>query len=142
MSATSVSQFAIELKMSAEALLEQLVRPLLWWNFGWDGELGEFARPPLQPEDQQKLIQGFVELTNAGYMSPENKPDLDYVREKVGLEIVESLPYSSPALPARPAAPSEESDGDDEDGDGSPGSEPEQPAEMRMRLLRGVEATA
>ncbi len=124
-----------------EALLEQLVRPLLWWNFGWDGELGEFARPPLQPEDQQKLIQGFVELTNAGYMSPENKPDLDYVREKVGLEIVESLPYSSPALPARPAAPSEEPDGDDEDGDGSPGPEPEHPAEMRMRLLRGVEAT-
>jgi len=124
-----------------EALLEQLVRPLLWWNFGWDGELGEFARPPLQPEDQQKLIQGFVELTNAGYMSPENKPDLDYVREKVGLEIVESLPYSSPALPARPAAPAEEPDGDDEGGDGSPGHEPEHPAEMRMRLLRGVEAT-
>ena len=124
-----------------EALLEQLVRPLLWWNFGWDGELGEFTRPPLQPEDRAAITKSVVDLTNAGYMSPENKSDLDYVREKVGLEIVESLPYSAPALPARPAAPAEEPDGDDEGGDGSPGHEPEHPAEMRMRLLRGVEAT-
>jgi len=125
-----------------ETLLEQLVRPLLWWNFGWEGELGEFTRPQLQPEDRSVIIKGFVDLTNAGYMSPECPADLNHVRETAGLEIVESLPYSAPALPARASASTEEPDGDDEDGDGSPGSEPEQPAEMRMRLLRGVEATA
>ena len=122
-----------------EALLEQLVRPLLWWNFGWDGDLGEFTRPPLQPEDRAAIVKMFIDLTTAGYMSPENKPDLDHVREVAGLEIVESLPYSAPALPAQSAAPAEEPDGDDEEED-SP--TPEQPAEMRMRLLRGVEATA
>lgn len=132
-----------------EVLLEQVVRPLLAWNFGWQGELGEFSRPSLQPEDMKALIDGFVALTGAGYMSPELKADLDYVREKVGLEIVESLPYSAPALPAQPgSAPSEpdfpDRDGDSEDGEISPASDerPEGPAEMRLRLLRGVKDEA
>ena len=128
-----------------EVLLEQLVRPLLAWNFGWRGELGAFSRPSLQPEDQEKLVAGFVALTNAGYMSPELKADLDFVRDKFGLEIVESLPYSAPALPAQPGSvptrpDTQDGDGDDQDDEDSPASDetPEEPAQMRLRLLKGV----
>ena len=135
-----------------EVLLEQLVRRLLFWNFGWTGELGEFAGVSLQPEDQAALIAGYVQLTDSGYMTPELKADLDHVRKKVGLEIVESLPYTPPALPAQ-AAPPGESAGEGDDEGGSPGATrrrkprprkpsggavEEVPEEMRMRLLRDV----
>lgn len=116
----------------SEVLLEQLVRRLLWWNFGWTGELGEFAQPSLQPEDQAALVQGFVQLTSAGYMSPELQADLNHVREKVGLEPVEAMPYTAPAAPALPA-PAEEPEGPE-----TPPEETERPVEMRLRLLRDV----
>lgn len=81
------------LEEASEVLLEQFVRRLLTWNFGsrlksW----GSFVMQPLQPDDLKLFADIFATLTNAGYMTPELRADLNAVRKRFGLDPVESLP--------------------------------------------------
>jgi hypothetical protein len=68
-----------------EAILEQLVRPLIEYNFGPQKDYGQFIEKKVEGEDLKLLYEGFVSLTNAGYMDPTIQEDFDAVRMKMGL---------------------------------------------------------
>jgi len=68
-----------------EALLEQLVRRLVDINFGPQNDYGSFIENEIESEDIRILFEGFVQLTNSGYMDPQVQEDFDAVRLKMGL---------------------------------------------------------
>ena len=91
------------LEEASEVLLEQFVRRLLTWNFGsrlksW----GSFVMQPLQPDDLKLFADIFATLTNAGYMTPELRADLNAVRKRFRLDPVESLPALPLPAPVEP----------------------------------------
>ncbi|MED0680576.1 DUF935 family protein [Aneurinibacillus thermoaerophilus] len=68
-----------------EALIEQLIRPLIEYNFGPQKDYGRFVENQIESEDMKLLYDGFTALTNAGYMDPTIQEDFDAVRMKMGL---------------------------------------------------------
>lgn len=71
-------------KKLTEALLEQLVRPLIDMNFGPQDDYGEFPEREMNEDDMTKLAGVFLQLTNSGYMSSQAEEDFEYVRSKFG----------------------------------------------------------
>ncbi len=90
-----------------EALLEQLIRPLIELNFGPQDAWGYFKTAPLEPEDLKLWSDIFTGLANVGFISAEHPPDRNAVRQKFGLDpIEEGTPWPpTPALPAAAAPP-------------------------------------
>jgi hypothetical protein len=68
-----------------EALIEQLVRPLIDYNYGPQKDYGQFVENQIESEDMKLLYEGFLALTNSGYMDPQIQEDFDAVRSKMGL---------------------------------------------------------
>ncbi len=68
-----------------ETLLEQLIRPLIEYNFGRQKNYGSFAERKLNEEDGKLLAEIFERLTNSGYLDPQLQSDFDAVRARVGL---------------------------------------------------------
>ena len=96
-----------------ETVLEQLVRPLLTWNFGPDLESwGDFERVDLQTEDQKTMAEVYSALASAGWISPENLEDLNQVRHRLGFSPQEEgLPMmQGPSQPQEPQGLPGESD--------------------------------
>ncbi len=96
------------LLQATEALLEQLVRPLIELNFGPQDAWGYFQTAPLEPEDLKLWADIFTLMGNAGFMSAEHPPDRNMVRAKFGADpIEEGTPWPpTSALPAAAAPPS------------------------------------
>lgn len=91
------------LLQATEALLEQLIRPLIELNFGPQDAWGYFQTAPLEPEDLKLWSDIFTGLANVGFVSAEHPPDRNAVREKFGLDpIEEGTPW--PPTSALPAA--------------------------------------
>jgi len=90
------------LLQATEALLEQLVRPLIELNFGPQDAWGYFKTAPLEPEDLKLWSEVFAGLANVGFVSAEHPPDRNAVREKFGLDPIEEGTHWPPtsALPA------------------------------------------
>ncbi len=110
-------QAVTALRMDAtEMVLEQIVRPLLTWNFGPDLESwGGFEQVSVQsPEDQKARAEKWNTLGQGGWISPEVLDDLNMVREDIGAPPVQDLlpmmPASTPGLPG----PDEAIDQDEE----------------------------
>jgi hypothetical protein len=68
-----------------EALIEQLIRPLIEMNFGPQKSYGDFPERKVSAEDKEKEAKVFESLTNLGYLDPEAEEDMDYVRSSLGL---------------------------------------------------------
>lgn len=67
-----------------EALIDQLVKPLLELNFGPGDDLGSFQRNQLGEDDIGVMTKAFLDMTNAGYINPQDQDDLNAVRLKMG----------------------------------------------------------
>lgn len=72
-------------KLLKETLLEQVVRRMIEYNFGAQGNYGDFAENKFAEEDQKALADAVAALTQNGYMSPETQADVDAVCEKFNL---------------------------------------------------------
>lgn len=68
-----------------QVLIEDLIKPLVAYNFGIQESYGCFTRVPIEPSNLEILCNAFYSLTNNGYMTPAMDKDLDFVRKKVGL---------------------------------------------------------
>ncbi|MDR1701279.1 MAG: DUF935 domain-containing protein [Sporomusaceae bacterium] len=73
------------LNNTTETILEQLVRPLVEYNFGCQKNYGMFAEKKLNEEDAKLLSEVFERLTNCGYLNPQLQNDFDTVRSRLGL---------------------------------------------------------
>lgn len=71
-------------KRLTETLIEQLVRPLIEMNFGPQKDYGEFPEKEMSETDKQLLSTIFLQMTNAGYMSPEIDDHYQYVANTMG----------------------------------------------------------
>lgn len=72
-------------KTLKETLLEQIARRIIEYNFGPQDDYGDFAENKIAEEDQKALSDTFLNLTNSGYLSPENQDDMIAVRERLNL---------------------------------------------------------
>ena len=62
------------LLQATEALLEQLIRPLIELNFGPQDNWGYFQTAPLEPEDLKLWSEVFAGLANVGFVRPSTRP--------------------------------------------------------------------
>lgn len=72
-----------------QGILTQLIQPLIGYNFppsAWkkDG-VGDFVLEENDPELMEKLGNVYGNLTDRGYMTPEDQVDMDTVRQKMGM---------------------------------------------------------
>ena len=94
------------LLQATEALLEQLVRPIIELNFGPQDNWGFFQTAPLEPEDLKLWADIFALMANAGFVSAEHGPDRNVIREKFGLDpIEEGTPWPPTSVLPAAAAP-------------------------------------
>lgn len=92
-----------------ETLLEQLVRPLIEWNFGEVDNFG-FFHIIEQPDDVKLWAEIFALMTQSHVISPDVKADLDYMRDKVGLPPAEEgATWTDGTEPAEDGKPGTES---------------------------------
>lgn len=68
-----------------ETLLEQVVRRMIEYNFGTQTDYGEFLEKQLEQDDKKMLSECFLNLTNGGYVTPDNQDDLNAVRDILNL---------------------------------------------------------
>lgn len=79
-----------KLKSPKQGILDQFVRKIIAYNFpksmwGKHG-YGEFVLEEFDPEIMEKLANIFGNLTEKGYMSPEDQQDMSEVRQKMNLK--------------------------------------------------------
>lgn len=78
-----------------EVLLEQVVRRIIDYNFGKQTDYGNFTEKKLAQEDRNLLSQCFLNLTNAGYLNPQNQEDMNAVMDAMELPQKEVQPAES-----------------------------------------------
>lgn len=91
-------------KVHKQSILEQFIKKIIAYNFprsAWEKDgVGEFLLEDYDPEVMEKMSGIFRNLTETGYMSPENQTDLDYVQSKIGFPKKEARPaMGGPSLP-------------------------------------------
>lgn len=78
-----------KLKMYKQAMLDQFISYIISYNFPesvWKKEgLGEFVLEEYDVELMEKLANVFGQVTEKGYMTPEDQVDMDSVRDKMHL---------------------------------------------------------
>lgn len=87
-----------KLKPYKQSILDQLITPLVNYNFtqdevGNDG-YGDFAVEEFDPDVMEKLANIYQTLTTNGYMSPQNQTDMDTISEKFNLPKREAVQAS------------------------------------------------
>ena len=79
-----------KLKVYKQGILDQFVSKIIAYNFPkhqWEKHgYGEFILEEYDPEVMERLSNIYRNLTETGYMSPQEKDDLEYVREKMGIK--------------------------------------------------------
>lgn len=108
--ALSLEELLLEL---TEVLLEQLIRPLIEFNFGPQDDYGEFGLENFQADDEKLLTEVMVGLGNAGAISKTRLEDVNWMRLRFGLPELnpEDLEPSLPEMPI-PGQPGQEDDAD------------------------------
>jgi Protein of unknown function (DUF935). len=66
----------------AECLLEQLVRPMIDYNFGAQENYGKFQERELKENDMEVLNAAVSTLTSSGFIDPEVQEDFDEIRSR------------------------------------------------------------
>jgi hypothetical protein len=66
-----------------ECLIEQLIRPLITWNFGEQDEWGDFQCDEFDPETGKLIMEMFTGAINSGIMFPDKLEDLKHMRQKI-----------------------------------------------------------
>lgn len=77
-----------KLKPYKSSIIDQLIRPMIQYNFGqddWREGFGDFGVDEFDPDVMEKLSSIYQTLTTNGYMSPSNQMDMDLVTEKFNL---------------------------------------------------------
>ena len=110
-----------KLKVYKQGILEQLIRPMIEYNFGrhaWEQDgFGDFVVEEFDPDVMQKLASIYQTLTTEGYMSPENQKDVDMICEKFNLPKRKAAPAGSMSPMGLDDITGESEDDDGEDGD-------------------------
>jgi hypothetical protein len=65
------------------------------YNFGKQTDYGTFTEKKLAQEDRNVLSQCFMNLTNSGWLSPQNQADMDAVMDAMELPKKEVQPAGS-----------------------------------------------
>lgn len=84
-------------------LTYQLIRPLIEINFGPQKTYGEFRYRAFQQDDLRVMSEVFMNATNTGIISPEQRQDLDYMRKSLGIPEVDT-PAETPPDVYKPMA--------------------------------------
>lgn len=74
----------IDAKKFTGSIIYDMIEPTIIDNFGEQDDYGKFQQRPASIEELERLSNIFSNITMAGYMSPDNKKDFEYVRETVG----------------------------------------------------------
>lgn len=88
-----------------DTIIDQLIRRLVDMNFGPQDNYGDFTREKLQAEDEKLISECLTNLRTAGVIDPERLDDLNWMRDRVGLPLLEqediepSLPDMQPPPP-------------------------------------------
>ena len=69
----------------AALLVDQLITPLILYNFGPQNSYGKWRVQAFQVDDMQSKANAFFVLGNAGYMNPKHPADWMFVRKTFGL---------------------------------------------------------
>lgn len=103
-----------KIKPYKQGILEQFIRPMIAYNFPEDmwkhHGLGDFVLEEYDPDTMQILSQVYGNLTEKGYMTPEDQVDIDTVRQKMNLKLKKAV-QPLPQLPG---------DGSEEESDNLP----------------------
>lgn len=77
------------------ALLQQVIKPLLAYNFPrsvWEKDgLGDFAKRELTPDEREKEMDKFEKGINSGVIDVNNLKDLNKMRDAIGFEPVDEV---------------------------------------------------
>lgn len=104
-----------------DVLIEQLIRPLIDYNFGEQSDYGYFGFEEWNAEDQLTIVSAIEKLTNTGYLSKDRYADQCYVRERAGVPPITQAEMETdfPAMDVSGLG-SDEATPDAESGDGLP----------------------
>jgi len=86
---------------ATDCVIEQLIRPLVTYNFGEQEDWGEFASAPLQTEDELAVSEVVSNLVASGVIDLARPDDINWARERLGLPPLdeEDLQPSLPEMP-------------------------------------------
>lgn len=99
--ALSLEELLLEV---TEVLLEQLVRPLIEFNFGPQDDYGEFGLENFQADDEKMLSELFKNLVDAGTIDKTRLEDVNWMRLRVGMPELSPEDFE-PSLPEMPLLP-------------------------------------
>ncbi len=123
MSQTQFDVFRLASKLMVEdvdrALIRQVVRPVVWLNFGEQSDYGEFETRVLSAEELERWSKIFFSMCNARVFRPDQSEDFLWMRDKFGApDGVEPAPQAEPDSSGKDGLPGEAPDGQD---DATPG---------------------
>lgn len=72
-----------------EILLDQMIRRLITWNFGEQKTWGQFSVDEFDPDVANTLADLFQKAVNTGSMFNDSFDDVNVMREKIGVPIIE-----------------------------------------------------
>lgn len=87
-----------------DTVIDQLIRRLIEMNFGPQDNYGDFTREKLQAEDEKLISEVLTNLRTSGAIDPERLDDLNWMRDRVGLPLLEEEDIQ-PSLPDMPPPP-------------------------------------
>lgn len=126
-------------KPHKQSILDQFVKPIIAYNFPqklWEKHgVGEFLLEDFDPEVMEKLAGIYRNLTEVGYMTPEQQQDMDYVRQKMNMQpavaavpMPEVNPDGGPAIEVPPGKPKPDEGSTDPGSDGGSEATDKHPA--------------
>ena len=75
----------------SEEILEKIVRPLIFWNFGEQENYGEFKPKEVDSGDKLGLIQSLINAVQTGFFSAADEDVINKGRELMGLPKIEEV---------------------------------------------------
>ncbi len=76
-----------------ELMLEQVIRPLITWNFGEQDEWGTFSQTEFNLESAKAFAEIFDKMVNRNVISTEILSDVNEMREKLGFSEINEIDW-------------------------------------------------
>ncbi|MBQ7503080.1 DUF935 family protein [bacterium] len=76
-------------KSVTETILEQLIRPLITFNFGIVDNWGAFQARIIDAEEMSALSGAFANMVNSGVVGLQDREDLNIMRDRLGFDPIE-----------------------------------------------------